>query len=113
MSYSLCFRSDCMLNSRQYIEKRDFMRMALNCPVNYESTLSRRGKKTGTCVDLSANGISFLCDDKISVGDELDISVKPQLAISPPFNATMTVIRVEQQGLSNTYSIAGIIKLMS
>jgi len=102
-----------MLNSRHYIEKRDFMRMALNCPVNYQSTSSSQEQKTGTCVDLSANGISFLCADKIAVGDELDISVKPQLAISPPFNAIMTVVRVEQQGSSNTYCVAGVIKLIN
>ncbi len=101
-----------MLNSRQYVEKRDFMRMALNCPVNYQSLMSSRGSKAGTCVNLSANGISFLCDDLIKLGEELEISVKPQLAISPPFNATMKVVRVEQQGSSNIYCIAGVIKLV-
>jgi len=98
-----------MLNSRQYIEKRDFMRMALNCPVSYQSSNLGQRKKTGTCVNLSANGISFLCEDLIALGDELDISVHPQLAISPPFNAKMKVIRVEKQGESNIYSVAGTI----
>lgn len=102
-----------MLNSRQYIEKRDFMRMALNCPVDYQPSESSQGKKTGTCIDLSANGISFLCDDEIEVGTELKISVQPQLAISPPFNAVMKVIRVSQQGESNSFSVAGVIKLIN
>ena len=102
-----------MLNSRQYIEKRDFMRMALNCPVSYQPLESTQDKKTGTCVNLSANGISFLCDDQFEEGIELDISVQPQLAISPPFNAVMKVVRVEMQGSSNTYCIAGIIKLIN
>lgn len=102
-----------MLNSRQFIEKRDFMRMALNCPVSYQISKSDQGQKTGTCVNLSANGISFLCDDEFKLGTELDISVQPQLAISPPFNATMKVVRVEQQGSSNTFCIAGIIRLVN
>lgn len=102
-----------MLHSRQYVEKRDFMRMALNCPVSYQASGPGQTKKTGTCINLSANGISFLCDDQISEGDELEISVQPQLAISPPFNAKMKVIRVVRQDEGNTFSVAGTIKLIN
>jgi len=101
-----------MLNSRQYIEKRDFMRMALNCPVEYRVSGSNQTPKTGTCVNLSAKGISFVCDDHYPEGAELDISVKPQLAISPPFNAKMKVIRVVHQSEEKCYSIAGVIELL-
>lgn len=101
-----------MLGSRNYIEKRDFMRMALDCPVDYVVSNSRQGSKSGVCVDLSAKGISFLCEDAIPEGAMIDISVKPQLAISPPFNAQMKIVRVEQMS-DGVFSVAGTIELVS
>ncbi|MDH3325799.1 MAG: PilZ domain-containing protein [Gammaproteobacteria bacterium] len=101
-----------MLGSRNYIEKRDFMRMAINCPVSYQVADSDLTTKSGNCINLSARGILFQCDDKYPEGTELRISVQPQLSISPPFNAKMKVIRVDWQGEDNSYCIAGTIEMV-
>lgn len=102
-----------MLGSRHYIEKRDFMRMAIDCPVDYQLSESNSSLKSGTCINLSANGILFQCDDRYKEGTVLDISVRPQHSISPPFNAKMKVIRVEPQAENNGFNIAGTLELVS
>jgi len=102
-----------MKSSRHYIEKRDFMRMAINCPVSYQPADSGLTTKSGTCINLSANGILFQCDDRFPEGTVLDISVKPQLTISPPFNAKMKIVRVQHQSEDNSYSLAGTIEMVN
>jgi len=99
-----------MRNPRQFVEKRDYIRMSIDCPVSYQLADSDASSKSGTCINLSAKGILFKCPDQYPEGALLDISVKPQLSISPPFNAKMKVIRVEHDMSSNAFSIAGTLE---
>jgi len=98
-----------MFAPRNYAEKRDFIRMSMNCPVSYRP-LDSENQKTGTCVNLSAKGILFHCDDNYPAGSLIKVGVSPRLTISPPFNAIVKIVRVKQHISKDGFLLAGIIQ---
>jgi len=98
-----------MLSSRDYQEKRDFIRMSMNCPLTYQSVDSYN-QKTGTCVNLSAKGILFQSDDQYPLGTMLKVNVMPKLAISPPFSAIIKLLRVQPKQNNDGFLLAGTIE---
>ena len=95
--------------SRFQSEKRNFRRMEMDCPVSYQP-VSSPNRKMGTCINLSANGILFECDDKYPVGTRIKISVSPQLEISPSFSAVLEVKRVVAGSKRDVYQLAGTLE---
>lgn len=74
-------------------DKRKFIRMDANC----EMTFIRPGdstKGTGHSINLSAAGILFSTQDKLTEGISLDISVSPVNKLTPPLNALIEIVRV-------------------
>ncbi len=85
-----------MLSRGDYSEKRDYQRMALECPMSF----SIKGDKTkaehqGIAKNLSASGLSVICSVEVEEGSKLDINVAPEQAIVPPLLATCVVTRVD------------------
>lgn len=75
-------------------DERDFPRMVIDCPVAYrrrEETRMREGRGR----DLSATGVSFVCDEPFAPGDWLVLHLAPQREITPPLDALAEVVRVE------------------
>jgi len=92
---------------REYSEKRDFIRMNIECPVFYQAMGSSINKRA-TCVNLSAKGIKFHTDQVLAVGSKIHINVVPELKISPSLSAVMEILRVEPLATnSKSYYIAG------
>lgn len=98
-----------MLGSRKYTEKRDYLRMALDCPVTYSDVEGLRSRQ-GTCINLSAKGIAFEAADNFPVGSKLKISMQPKLAMTPPLSAVVKVLRVERNSAKQCYTLAGQIE---
>ena len=98
-----------MYAPRSYVEKRDFIRMSMDCPVTYQ-LLDSANQKTGTCVNLSAKGILFHCDDHYPLGTLLKVCVSPRLTISPSFNAIVKIVRIKQHESKDGYLLAGMIQ---
>jgi hypothetical protein len=98
-----------MQPSRFQSEKRNFRRMTMDCPVSYQ-LVNSPNQKMGTCINLSANGILFECDDKYPIGTRININVSPDLAISPSFSAVMEVIRVNSTSNKQGYQLAGTLE---
>jgi len=98
-----------MFAPRGYIEKRDFIRMAMNCPVSYQ-LLDSANQKIGTCVNLSGKGILFRCDDRYPLGTLLRLVVSPHLAISPAFNAIVKIVRVNSASSNEEFLLAAAIE---
>ncbi|MDH5693996.1 MAG: PilZ domain-containing protein [Gammaproteobacteria bacterium] len=90
--------------SRNYSEKRDYLRMVMNCPVTYNEQGSDK-KFVGTCINLSAKGVFITSHVHFSVGTKLEIHVKPNLAKSPTFDAVVEVVRVEQAANSRAFGL--------
>lgn len=82
-----------MLERGDYSEKRDFMRMAVECPMTFriqgESTLYQ-----ATARDLSASGLLILCQQEVAEGALLVVSVQPEQSLVPPLQAVCEVMRV-------------------
>ena len=80
--------------SRDYEEKRDFIRMQLDCPA--QCTDQRTGEQfTGHARDLSGKGLCLDLDRSLPPGTLLEVRIEPHKAVVPPLHATVEVVRVE------------------
>lgn len=98
--------------TRFHAEKRNFRRLDMDCPVSYQ-LVSSSNRKMGTCINLSADGICFECDDKFPIGSRINISVTPELNISPSFSAVLEVKRVIDNAQKESYLLAGTLEDIS
>lgn len=87
-----------------FAEKRDFIRMFIDAPVDFSITGTGEWFK-GTGQDLSGGGLSFSTQQSLSEGDKVDIKLHPITPVTPPLEAQVTVIRADQLE-GDTYSIS-------
>lgn len=67
----------------------------MNAVCDMEFTHTGSGAKgTAHSINLSAAGILFRTNEKLSQGVSLEISVKPVNPVTPPLNALIEIIRV-------------------
>lgn len=83
--------------ARDYDEKRDFIRMCLECAM----TFTRQGETTvyeATARDLSGGGLGFNTGEALRLGELLEVRVTPSKAVVPPLAAEVEVVRVDGAG---------------
>lgn len=89
-------------------EKRDYIRMDVDCEITYKLADSDE-VKVGRCNTLSGAGVSFISDQPFELGRALEVSIIPKTSITPPMTAYIEVVRsVRRDG--NEYEIAATIK---
>lgn len=81
---------------REYSEKRDFIRMAMNTTVEVYPAGQTEGL-TGTCSDLSATGMSLHLDAGLDIGTEVRVVIASPNAQFESLNASARVIRCEAE----------------
>ncbi|MFT5519722.1 MAG: hypothetical protein ACI9IA_000306 [Enterobacterales bacterium] len=82
------------LDDQDYAEKRDFIRMFINAPVDY--AIADSGDwQSAVGKDLSGGGLSFTTEGSLSEGDKVDVKLHPISSVTPPLEAKVTVIRVD------------------
>jgi len=97
---------------RQYSEKRDYMRMVMNCPATFNEVDEER-MVNGTCVNLSAKGVLISTHVYFPAGTLLEVHVQPSLSKSPTFDAVVEVVRVDQPADSRMFGLgARIIEIL-
>ena len=79
--------------SRNFEEKRNFIRMKVAAPVHI--TMGDQ-QLHGKCKDLSANGLQILLDQAITVGTEAEVLIEQDGENRIPFKATVEVARSEE-----------------
>ncbi|RLA00360.1 MAG: hypothetical protein DRQ47_09630 [Gammaproteobacteria bacterium] len=87
-------------NERNFAEKRDFIRMFIDAPVEF--TIAGSGSWcSGTGKNLSGGGLSFSCEEELSVDDQVEIKIHPETPVTPSYEAKVRVIRVipEEDGI--------------
>lgn len=96
------------LSSRDYQEKRDFIRMRINSPV--EVLIAGQDKAlTGICRDLSGGGMLIEVDTALPTGTEVEVTLASSHGHSPMLRATATVTRISSQpGADGTKSKMGL-----
>ena len=76
-----------------YAEKRDFLRMPIDCELSFTTAGSTR-QLAGKVINLSSKGILFTTDEEIAQGERLEILLTPYNAETPPMEASVLVSRV-------------------
>lgn len=89
-------------------EKRDYIRMEVDCDITYKLANSQ-DIKTGRCTTLSGAGVSFLADQPFDAGLAMEVSIIPKTSITPPMTAFIEVVRSVKRD-ENQYEIAASIK---
>lgn len=64
-------------------EKRRFIRFDIALKVNYTVQKDPKTEKTGMTKDISAGGMQFLTEEKIDVGNKLDLKMFIPEALNP------------------------------
>ena len=90
------------VKDHDYDEKRNFIRMFINAPVDF-AIKDTNDWKTGTGIDLSGGGLAFTSDHSIDAGVQVTIKLQPITSVTPPLEAIVTVIRTDdnEDGLFN------------
>lgn len=94
--------------AREYEEKRDFIRMCVECPMSF----TRQGDSTvysATARDLSGSGLGFNSTQMVRMGELLTVQVVPDKAVVAPLQAEVEVVRVDTMG-PGSYDIGVAIK---
>ncbi len=89
-------------------EKRDYIRMDVDCDINYK-LVNASEYKTGRCITLSGAGVSFMADQAFEPGLAMEIRIVPTHAITPPMTAFIEVVRSNKRD-HDQYEIAASIK---
>ncbi len=97
---------------RQYEEKRNFHRMAVDCAMSF-GVVGEKHVAAGHCKNLSATGVLFDAFQPMAVGARIYINITPQKAVVAPLRAEAEVLRVEHRDDHNTYRIAARITQLS
>lgn len=77
---------------RDYAEKRDFYRMAVECAARYR-VAGTEAVQSATVRDLSASGLQLRTGQALESGVTLNVEIRPGKAITPPLQAVARVIR--------------------
>lgn len=88
--------------SRDYDEKRDFMRMCMDCPMSF--TRQDGSRHEAMARDLSGSGAGFVTDQILAPGEILTIQLTPQQAVVLPLQAEVEVVRVDAR-VNGTYEV--------
>ena len=76
-------------------ERRAFPRMQLGCPMTF-SGLDGSGPFVGKALSVSGGGLLFETAALVSVGDRIDVTVTPPLALTGPLKARLMVLRISE-----------------
>ena len=78
----------------EYAEKRDFLRMPIDCALSFSAADDSR-RYQGKVLNLSSRGILFTSGRSFDIGSRLDIVLTPSNSITPPMQARVVVSRVD------------------
>ncbi len=96
-------------NQRPYEEKRDFIRVSLDCAVHLQHAASgQRFIASGR--NLSAGGVLFLTEEPLACGDLLEMHIEADQALFSMLTATVEVLRIEAQAQTATQWVSGVIR---
>lgn len=96
---------------REFDEKRDFVRMGLECELTYKADDVERVEH-GEARNLSGRGMMFIAPRELSIESQLEVTIRPDNALTPPLHALVKVVRVARQRRGEGYEIGAVIQSM-
>jgi hypothetical protein len=76
----------------QHAEKRNFLRMSLDCPARFRIAGSAN-LSAAIVKNLSSSGMLILSEQELDPGTQLAIEIMPGKTITPPLSAQARVVR--------------------
>jgi hypothetical protein len=92
----------------EYDEKRNYIRMNVDCELSYRLADSSE-IKTGNCTSISGSGVSFIADTAFEPGKAMEVNIMPKNSVTPPMTAFIEVVRNTRQD-DGRFEIAATIK---
>lgn len=89
---------------QEFEEKRDFMRMLVDCEVRCNSPAHGRSYK-GRVQNLSAHGLMFSSTLALTMGEQLEFVIDSPGGAVPPLEASGEVVRVTTLEEGRLYEI--------
>ncbi|MCW8928726.1 MAG: PilZ domain-containing protein [Gammaproteobacteria bacterium] len=87
-----------------YDEKRSFYRMSVDCHIEFSEEGSS-DKYKGDGKNLSATGVKFITDHKLTEGQEINVTVHPVIQTVTPLTAKAKVMRVVKDEDNGKYIV--------
>jgi PilZ domain len=87
-----------------YSEKRDFLRMTVDCPGRYRAPGADQ-VRPAVVRNLSATGVLLLTEEPVAADAELALEIMPGKTITPPLAAFVKVLRCDA-GEDGRYTLA-------
>ncbi|WP_185231839.1 PilZ domain-containing protein [Teredinibacter franksiae] len=84
------------LANRDYLEKRNFIRMKVDTPIDILLTRDHESLQ-GICRDLSGGGLLVEVPTALPIGTSAEVSIQSSHGHSPMLHARVRVSRVEAQ----------------
>jgi hypothetical protein len=92
------------LDQRSYEEKRDFIRVPVECEISLQDTDS--GKRfLANGKNLSASGVLFHIDTPLQPGDRLELHIEAHQVLLSVLDASIEVLRVERVDDGLAYAV--------
>lgn len=80
------------LTSRQYHEKRNFIRMKMETPIDVLT--SQRSSTRGICHNLSGGGLLISMAEALPLGTEIEVTIRSKFGQNPMLRAEALVQRL-------------------
>lgn len=100
------------LDQRSYEEKRDYIRMPVECEVSLENSVSGR-RFVASGKNLSASGVLFHTEERLRPGDRLEMHIEAHQALLSVLDASIEVVRVEALDDGRSYAAGCAITRMN
>ena len=95
--------------SRDYDEKRDFIRVSVDCGLTFREKQDDV-EEEGQARNLSGRGMLFIAPRELPVDEMLEVTITPENEVTPPLHAMVKVVRVDKQRRGEGFEIGAIIK---
>lgn len=95
--------------TREYDEKRDFIRVTVDCELTYKVPDSPT-EEMGQAKNLSGRGLLFIAKRELNTDSMLEVKIKSDSDITPALHAKVKVVRVEKQRRGEGFEIGAVIR---
>jgi len=95
--------------ARKYDEKRDFIRVQVDCPIVFRADGSTEAE-AGKVRNLSGRGMMFIARRELLVESYLEVVVQPENDLTPPLHARVRVVRVARPRRGEGFEIGAVIQ---
>jgi len=96
---------------REYDEKRDFIRVSIDCPIHFWLE-GQQQQEVGKVKNLSGRGLMFVTELELSLESRVEVRINPENDLTPPLHAHVRVVRVARPRRGEGFEIGAVIQEM-